>query len=114
MPEVVSQDMRGKVPVVAVYTTLDGATDTFTLNGRNQYLVIKNGTGSAASASMIGADAPAEIPCSGFEPVPTPPITIDTADGADEWYPVSSVKDQLAGVVTITGGTGLEVALVQV
>lgn len=115
MPAIPVQSFVGKVPVTIVYTTLDGATDTFELQTNAKlYLLIKNGTGGAAAASMIGAAAPAEISCTGFEPVTTPPITIDTADGADELYPVSAVFNQLAGTVTITGGNGLEAALIQV
>lgn len=115
MPVITNQDINKLDQVDITYTTLDG-TDTFTYgNGvKNQMLLLRNGTGGTLAGTFIGDGAPATITCPGVGEVTVTPEDFSVADGGDASFSLNLIATKLSGVVTITGGTGLEAALVSI
>lgn len=113
MPALTAQDLYQSGQVDVVYTTLDG-TDTFTYAGRDkELLLVRNTTGATINATLIGDEAPAEASCQGLGDMAVTPEALDVLDGEDASLYLNVIATKLAGVVTITGGTGLEVAHVK-
>jgi hypothetical protein len=107
---VVNIKQSGNTPVSEV--VLDGA-DTFSVSkSNNESLILKNGTGGDLTITMIGADAPATVFCQGVGTVTVSPESVAVTDGASVSVYLSSLREKLAGEVTITGGTGLTAQLV--
>jgi hypothetical protein len=102
--------------VVAVTeTTLTGTLDTFTYKeGVNQTLVLRNATAGALTPIIDGDDATTiavrgvgNIDLSGGFAVGS------IAAGAVKSIRTDSIKEYLAGVIAITGGTGLVATLIE-
>ena len=116
MATVAATSMGGTGQRTLTFTTLTGTADTFTYNAaKNPVLVIFNDTGGALSPIIDGADAPAALPVKGYGAVDlTAGYAVGSiADGVTKVIPLASIDQFLKGAIAITGGTGLEVALME-
>lgn len=90
------------------------ASDTFTyVPGRGQMLILRNTTGGALTPTILGSTASAAIAVPGFGTVnASAGIAVGSiAAGAIRVIPLDSRSNFLAGVISITGGTGLLASL---
>lgn len=95
-------------------TTL-GASDTLTYNAsRNPVLVLNNVSGGALTPNIDGA-AGTTVPVAGIGnvSVATGYTTPSIADGEVFAIPLKSISAYLQGVVTVTGGTGIEAYILE-
>lgn len=116
MATVVATSMGGTGQRTLTFTTLTGTADVFTYNAsRNPVLVIRNETGSPVSPVIDGAGASAAFPVAGVGSIDlTAGYTVGSiADGVTKAIPLASIAQYLKGVISITSGTGLEVALME-
>ena len=113
MPLLTEQDLATNDQQTVTYTLLDGS-DTFVVPSGKSYLLTRNPTVSTVNATMIGDEAPVTHNCPGFGTQTTSPVNIDVLADEDVSHYLSALTGVLDGTVTITGGTGLEVALITV
>ena len=74
----------------------------------NSVLVLRNPTAGALSPTITGSLANTAIIVSGYGTVSAASLAVGSiAAGAARVIPLDSIKEYLAGVVTITAGTGL-------
>lgn len=113
MPVINAQVVKNPAPAQLLLTTLNGSTDTFTVNPATlQALLLVNTTASPITVTMIGDDAPATHKCNGFQTETVTPLSVTvTANNTFTVY-VNTFANVLAGVTTISGGTGLTAALI--
>lgn len=115
MATIVATDVNYSGVKAVTETTLTGTLDTFTYrSGVNQTLVFRNATAGALTPVIDGAGA-TTIAITGVG-------TIDLsagfavgsiAAGAVKSIRTDSIKEYLAGVIAITGGTGLVCSLLE-
>jgi len=92
-----------------------GASDTFTFNeSKNQILILDNVTAGALTV-VIDGDGATTVPVPG---VGTMTIsggfsTGSIAAGAQVAIPLNAIKKYCAGVIAVTGGTGIKATLLQ-
>lgn len=115
MPAIVNQDIDVLGQVDITYVTLDG-NDTLTYgNGvKDQMLLLKNSSGSTKTGTFIGDAAPATVNCPGVGETTVVAEAFNIADASDAIFSLNLISKKLAGSVTITGGTGLEAALISI
>ena len=98
--------------VTVTETTLT-ASDTFTYvaNGR-QLLVLRNGTGGSLTVNIDGADATTvSVRGVGAVDVSGGYSTGVITTGTTAVIQLDSIKEYLAGVIAVTGGTGISASL---
>ena len=101
--------MTGYGVRAAVETTMT-ASDTLAYDPGvpGSILVLRNPTGGALSPVITGSLASAAIPVDGYGLVSAASLAVGSIPaGAARVIPLDSVQRYLAGVVTITAGTGL-------
>jgi hypothetical protein len=104
--------LTGSLARVIAQTTL-GASDTLVYNaGRNQVLILTNGSGGALTPKIDGAGG-TTVPVSGAGSVDVSGgyTLASVADGAAVAIPMDSIAAYLKGVVTVTGGDGMVATL---
>lgn len=90
-------------------TTLDGASDTFTLTTATGLLILENPTGGAISPIITG-DGSATVECQGVGVIDVSggtDIFGSISAGAEKVLKVNIVKEYLQGTITITSGSTL-------
>lgn len=113
MPVITVQDVRNTTESALTQTTLDGATDTFTFNnGKSQLLILTNTTGAPVAVTMVGDGAAANFVCNGYGQNAVDPVAITVGANAVHTQYLNAVGNILKGVTTITNGTGLTAALI--
>lgn len=109
MAVIVATTMTGFGIRAAVETTLT-ASDTLAYDPGvpGSVLTLRNPTAGALSPVITGSAASAAIPVSGYGTVSAASLALGSiAAGGARVIPLDSVAQYLAGVVTITAGTGL-------
>lgn len=113
MPALVLQDLAVIGQQDLTYTTLDGL-DTFVYEGKaKEALLVRNPTGGAINATLIGDGAPTTVNCDFIGTVSVTPEPLDLATTEDKTLYLNAIQTKLKGTTTITSGTGLEVAWVK-
>ena len=114
MAAITATSMAGPGSRVVTRTTL-GASDTFTYNGsKAPILILDNVTAGALTVTIDGDGATSQV-VAGIGTInltpgyPTGPI----AAGACVAIPLNSVSSFLAGVIAVTGGTGIKATLLE-
>ena len=116
MATVAATSMSGTGQRTLTYTTLTGTADVFTYTpARKPVLVIFNDTGAPLSPIIDGAGASAAYPVAGIGTIDlTGGYAVGSMDdGATKVIPLDTIDKYLVGVISITSGTGLEVALME-
>jgi hypothetical protein len=112
MPLITAQSVRNDTAATVTLTTLDGSTDTFAANGAiYQALLLVNTTGAPVVLSMIGDKAPATHKCQGYPPEAVVALSVTVPANATVTQYVNTAGNVLAGTTTITGGVGVNAAL---
>lgn len=112
MPLLTTQSLKEPSIQTLTMTQLDGS-DTFQLQQTGiQSLIINNDSGGNITFTMIGDEAPATTNCSGIGSVDVVAESVTVNDGSYAKIYLSNLSLVLKGLTTITGGTGLKVALV--
>lgn len=115
MAAVVAQTLIKEATHTVTLTALTGTADTFTPNKTaSQLLMLVNDTASPIVATMIGDNAPATFKAQGFPAEAVDPLSVTVPANAQVTQYINTLSGLLAGVVTITGGTGLSAALLTV
>ena len=115
MPAIVATSMQGAGKRAITETVLNGTTDTLTYKpNQGQILILRNGTAGALTPIIDGAGS-TTIPVQGVGSVDVSAgYTVGSiAAGAEVAIPLDSIYAYLVGVVTITRGTGLSAALLE-
>ena len=115
MATITATSMTGPEDRVVTRTTL-GASDTFTYNGsKAPILILDNVTAGALTVTIDGADAPAALTVAGVGSLnlSTGFVTSEIAAGACVAIPLVSISQYLAGVIAVTGGTGIKATLLE-
>jgi len=111
MATLTAQDINVIGKVDLAMTTLTAADDFTFSEIKNEWLLLENTTGAPVTVSMLGADAPATIVCSG---IGTVTVVAEEGEGpanANVMYKLNSIGTKLKGVTALTGGVGVEAAL---
>ena len=95
----------------AIFNVVASGDEFEVVAGRTNLLVLTNNTGEEVSGSFIGSDTPATHTCQGYGYVTTEAQSFVVADGAAVVFNLNYIAALTAGVVTITGGDGLEAAI---
>lgn len=112
MAAVVAQALIKEATHTITLTALTGTADNFTPNKTaSQLLMLVNDTASPIVVTMIGDDAPATFKAQGFPAETVDPLSVTVPANAQVTQYINTLSGLLAGVVTITGGTGLSAAL---
>lgn len=113
MAAVVAQSLIKETTHTITLTALTGTADTFTPNKTvSQLLMLVNDTVSPIVVTMIGDGAPATFKAQGFPAETVDPLSVTVPANAQVTQYINTLSGLLAGVVTITGGTGLSAALI--
>ena len=111
MATLTAQDINVIGKVDLVMTTL-AAADDFTFNSiKNEWLLLENTTASPVTVSMLGADSPATVVCDGIGTVTVVAETVEVPANSNVMYKLNSIGTKLKGVTALTGGVGVEAAL---
>lgn len=113
MATIVATNMQGSGRRTVTYTELTGTADTFSYNAsQNPVLVIRNDSGGALSP-VIDGDGATTIQVSGLGSVDVSGgfAVGSIADGVTVSIPLNTISAYLTGTIAITGGTGLDCAL---
>lgn len=96
--------------------TLDGSTDSLVYDStKKQVLLLNNVTAGALTPAIVGSTASSAYSVSGIG-------AIDLhlgyqvgsmAAGAQVAIPLNTIANWLSGIISITGGTGIEAALLE-
>ena len=103
------------IGVVAMVSTTLTASDTFTYTaGKTKYLVLDNVTAGSLTVLIDGDGATTQL-ASGVGSIDLTGGFSTGAIAASERkiIPLDSIKSYLAGVIEITGGTGIEASLLE-
>lgn len=115
MAAVVAQALIKETTHTITLTALTGTSDTFTPNKTaSQLLMLVNDTASPIVITMAGDGAPATFKAQGFPAETVSPLSFTVPANAQVTQYINTLSGLLAGVVTITGGTGLSAALLTV
>lgn len=109
MVAIAPTSMTGFGMRTAVETTMT-ASDTLAYDPGipGSILTLRNPTGGSLAPTITGSLANAAIPVAGFGVVSAASLALASIPaGAARVIPLDSIAQYLAGVVTITGGTGL-------
>ncbi len=109
MVAIAPTSMLGPGVRAAVETTMT-ASDTLAYDpgAPGSVLTLRNPTGGALSPVITGSQASTSIPVPGWGTVSAASYAVGSIPaGAARVIPLDSIKEYLAGTVTITGGTGL-------
>ena len=113
MPEITAQKIRNDAATTLTLTTLNGTTDTFEANGAIlQSLLLVNTTASPIVLSMIGDAAPATYKALGYPSETVTALSVTVQANATVTQYVNAAANVLSGVTTITGGVGIDAALI--
>lgn len=115
MPVITPTSMTGFGVRTMSETTLT-ASDTFAYEpgAPGSILVLRNPTGGAISPTITGSQANTAIPVPGFGTVSAASLAVGSIPaGQARVIPLDTVREFLAGTVTITGGTGLVAAFLR-
>lgn len=112
MPALTYQTLDKTDQTSLTLTTLDNS-DTFTYKAVDSVLLMSNTSGASITFTMEGDGAPATKFLSGVGNVAVSPVSVTVANGAYEMLPLRFYDEVLSGVVTITTGGGLDVALIE-
>lgn len=99
----------------AITETVLGASDTFTYNAaKNPILLLRNGTAGALTVTIDGAGG-TTVPVGGVGNVSVAAgyATGSIAAGAMHAIPLATISAYLAGVIAVTGGTGISASLME-
>jgi hypothetical protein len=109
MPAITPTSMTGfGVRVLAETTMTASDTLAYDAGAPGSVLVLRNPTGGALSPVITGSLASTAIPVQGYGTVSAASYAVGSiAAGAARVIPLDSIKEYLAGNVTITAGTGL-------
>lgn len=114
MATITATDMTGSGDRAVTVTTLT-ASDTFTFNAnRDPVLVLDNVTAGSLTVNIDG-DGATTVPVSGagsFD-ISAGYSTSAIAPGAKVAIPLSTIAKYLAGTIAVTGGSGIEAALLE-
>lgn len=114
MAAITATDMTGTGEREVTITTL-GASDTLTYNAsRNPVLVLNNVTVGALTPNIDG-DGQTAVTVSGIGSVDVSGGITLASIGAGEVFavPLKTIREYLTGTVTVTGGDGIEAALLE-
>jgi len=113
MPVINAQVVKNPAPSQLTLTTLDGLTDTFTINtAALQALMLVNTTGAPIAVTIIGDAAPATHKCQGYQEEAVTPLEVTVTANDTFMVYVNTFASVLAGESTIAGGDGLTAALI--
>jgi hypothetical protein len=114
MAAITATSMLGLGARAVTITTL-GASDTFTYTaGKNPVLVFNNVTAGALTPKIDGAGG-TTVAVDGIGSVDVSAgLTLASIGvGASAAIPLKSISSYLSGVITVTGGTGIEAQLLE-
>ena len=114
MAAITATSMRGNGSRAVAVTTL-GASDTFTYSaGKSPVLVLNNVTGGALTPNIDGDDG-TTFGCNGLGDVDVSGgLTLASIPAGDSAaIPLNTISAYLSGVITMTGGTGIEAQLLE-
>lgn len=114
MAAITATDMAGSGSRAVTVTTL-GASDTLTFNtDKKPTLYLNNITGGPLTP-LIDGDGGTTTPCPGVGDVDVSAgLTLSSIGAGDTVaIPLNSISAYLKGIVTITGGTGIEASLLE-
>jgi hypothetical protein len=115
MPAITAQEVLNVTESELVFTTLDGSTDTLTFNNsRKQLLILTNTTGAPVAVTLLGDAAEASFVCNGFGENAVDPVSVTVGANATHTQYLNPVGNILKGETTISNGTGLTAALINV
>ena len=99
----------------AVTVTTLGASDTFVYNAAAKAVLYLNNITAGALTPLILGDAATEQSCAGVLPIDTSTGLTLTSIGIGDTVaiPLDSINGYLKGAITITGGDGIEVSLLE-
>ena len=113
MPLLTAQTIVSAETVDLTLVTLDGSTDTFTANtAKAQALQFVNTTEAPIVITMLGDGAPATHYWAGYGVDAVDPVSVTVPANATVFRATLPVIGILKGVTTITGGVGLDAALI--
>ena len=97
-----------------VFTTLTGTDDLVYNNQRTEILILQNTTGSDVTVTVDGSGATtANCPGIGDIDVSAGKELVVTASGS-ETISIASISAYLSGTVAVTGGTGVNAAILSI
>lgn len=114
MAVITPSSIQGAGAQAITYTVL-GASDTFVFNpARNPILVLKNITGGALTPNIDGASGTV-VPVDGIGNVTVSSgyTTPSIPAGGAVAIPLRSIREYLKGVITVTGGTGIQAYILE-
>lgn len=114
MATITATDMTGSGDRVVTFTTMT-ASDTLTFNAnREPVLVLDNVTAGALTVTIDG-DGATTVPVAGVGSVDVSAgyITSSIAAGARVAIPLNTIAKYLPGIIAVTGGSGIEAALLE-
>lgn len=112
MPALESVNIRVNGNTAVTPATLT-ASDTFAVSATsNQSLILENETNGDVVVTITGDSAPANYFCAGIGTVVVEPLSVTVPANSGVSVYLSSLKIKLAGVATITDGTGLKATLI--
>lgn len=114
MAVIIPTSVTGSGQKAVTVTTL-GASDTLAFKkGVNATLVLNNGTAGALTPLIVGASATTQ-PCKGIGNVDVSAgfQLSSVGIGATVLIPLDSIEAYLKGVITLTGGSGIEAKLLE-
>lgn len=102
-------------PVTITKTTL-GASDTFAYTrGKTKYLILDNVTAGALTPNIDGDGATSEyLPGVGSVSTSSGYTFASIAAGVTVILDLDAIRAYLKGTITVTGGTGIEAAILEV
>ena len=114
MATIVATNSQGTGRVTVTETTLDG-TDTFTYSqGKSQTLILRNDTAGALTPTIDGDGATTvSVKGVGLVDISAGYAVGSIAIGETVTIRTESISEYLAGVISITGGTGLDAQLLE-
>lgn len=114
MAAITATSMQGAGAREVTVTTL-GASDTLAYSSaKNPVLVLNNVTGGALTPNIDG-DGGSTVSCPGVGSVDVSGGYTTPSIGAGEVHalPLKSISAYLSGVITVTGGDGIEASLLE-
>lgn len=114
MAIITATDMTGTGDRSVTITTL-GASDTFTFTtSKSPVLILNNVTAGALTPNIDGdGGTTVTVPGIGSVDVSAGYTLSSISAGASVAIPLNSINKYLQGVITVTGGSGIEAALLE-
>lgn len=114
MAVITATSMQGPGDRAATVTTL-GASDTLVFNPKKNPVLLLNNVTAGALTPNIDGDGSTNEPCPGVGDIDVSAgfTTASIGVGVEVAIPLNSISAYLKGVVTVTGGDGIEAKLLE-